>query len=373
MSVKTDKTDIKLDSVTKRYDGNVIVDKLSLEVRSGQFLSILGPSGCGKTTTLRMIGGFIEPDEGSVYIDGADVTAQSPAQRSTSMVFQDYALFPHMTVRQNIGFGLKMQGISKVESNERVEEALRMVGLEGYGERKPSKLSGGQRQRIALARSLVMRPVVLLLDEPLGALDAQIRKQMQLELKNIQKSLGQTFVYVTHDQEEAMTMSDLVAIMRDGIIEQLGTPEEVYDSPASLFVAKFIGDCATIDGKCISENGDFTCTSLGEIKGRITAEAFTGDAVVCLRPENVLFTKATDGKPNKDYSFTATLERKVFKGLNTWMAANCNNQQFICEVTGKSPLNEGDEILVSFNSNDALVVPYQDYNHSSGKSEEGIS
>lgn len=348
--------DVHLDQVTKRYEGRTIVDRLSLSIERGAFLSILGPSGCGKTTTLRMIGGFITPDEGSVWIGGRDVTDLPPSKRSTSMVFQDYALFPHMTVAENIGFGLRMQGVKKSEARERVGQALRMVGLEGYDARKPSQLSGGQRQRIALARLLVLRPTILLLDEPLGALDAQIRKQMQFELKQLQTSLGQTFVYVTHDQEEAMTMSDQVAIMRGGVIEQLGAPDYVYDNPKTLFVAQFLGECSAIAGRC-GAGGEFASDSIGKLQGRITGAPFSGPAVLCLRPENVLFAPRDEEPRGRDFSFPAVISRRVFKGLNTWLCADCGGERIVSEVTGKTALREGDPVWLSFNAQDALIVP----------------
>jgi len=357
-----EKLDMCLQDVKKSYDGHVVVDNMNLSVKKGQFLSILGPSGCGKTTTLRMIGGFILPDEGRVLIDGADVTGLPPSARNTSMVFQDYALFPHMTVYDNIGFGLKMQGVMRKKADERILQALSMVGLEGYEKRKPSQLSGGQRQRIALARSLVLHPVVLLLDEPLGALDAQIRKQMQIELKQIQIKLGQTFVYVTHDQEEAMTMSDVVAIMRNGILEQLGTPEEVYDSPASTFVATFLGECTTIPGMCSDANGTFVNSSLGKIQGRIPAKQFTGSAVLCIRPENVFLSADTKSLPKGDYYFTAVVTQKIFKGLNTRISVNCGGETILSDVIGKSSLQPGDSVTLSFFAKDALVLPMQDKN-----------
>ena len=353
MSVETD---VRLDRITKRYEGKTVVDHLDLTVEKGEFLSILGPSGCGKTTTLRMIGGFITPDEGSVFISGEDVTSLPPAKRSTSMVFQDYALFPHMTVEDNIGFGLKMQGVKKDEAKSRIADSLRLVGLEGFGKRKPAQLSGGQRQRIALARSLVLRPTILLLDEPLGALDAQIRRQMQLELKQLQTSLGQTFVYVTHDQEEAMTMSDRVAIMRGGILEQAGTPQDVYDNPHTLFVAGFLGECSKLPGVC-RENGDFASPTLGRLSGRITGKPFSGKAVLCVRPEHVAFLPKGAAVPEGAFSFSATVRQSVFKGLSTWLSADCVGETLISSVTGRSPLVPGEEITAVFSAANAVLVP----------------
>lgn len=352
-----EKIDVCLQGVKKVYNGHTVVENMNLSVKKGQFLSILGPSGCGKTTTLRMIGGFIRPDEGRVLIEGTDVTMLPPSMRNTSMVFQDYALFPHMTVYDNIGFGLKMKGTERKEAKERTIQALKMVGLEGYGDRKPSQLSGGQRQRIALARSLVLHPVVLLLDEPLGALDARIRKQMQIELKQIQMKLGQTFVYVTHDQEEAMTMSDIVAIMNNGVLEQLGTPEQVYDSPTSLFVATFLGECTTVSGTCSDTNGTFVSKALGKIQGRITCKEFVGPAVLCIRPENVMISTDKKPMPQADYSFSGTVTQKVFKGLNTRINVDCGGDTILSDVIGKSDLIPGDSVTLSFSAQNALVLP----------------
>ncbi|HBH42073.1 MAG TPA: spermidine/putrescine ABC transporter ATP-binding protein, partial [Rhizobiales bacterium] len=232
---------VVLDQVVKHFGSMVAVDRLSLEIRRGEFFSMLGPSGCGKTTTLRMIGGFETPSEGMVRIDGQDVTDVPAYKRDVNTVFQSYGLFPHLSVYDNVAFGLRRRKVEAKEIERRVTEALELVNLAGYGKRRRSQLSGGQQQRVALARALVNRPQVLLLDEPLGALDLKLRKQMQLELKRIQKEVGITFVFVTHDQEEAMTISDRIAVMNKGHIEQLGPPEEVYERPATLFVAEFLG------------------------------------------------------------------------------------------------------------------------------------
>lgn len=243
--------DVELYHIVKRYGEVTALHDLTLQVRTGEFLTLLGPSGCGKTTTLRIIGGFEAVTRGEVRIKGKTVTTDPPYRRDTSMVFQDYALFPHKTVGENIAFGLKMRGVKKRERYRRVKEMLDLINLPDIMERKPDQLSGGQRQRVALARSLVLQPSVLLLDEPLGALDAEIRKQMQLELKNLQKRLNMTFIYVTHDQEEAMVMSDRIAVLRDGYLEQLGTPAEIYDQPRTKFVARFVGKCNLWEGKVL--------------------------------------------------------------------------------------------------------------------------
>jgi spermidine/putrescine transport system ATP-binding protein len=248
--------DVRLERVTKKFGDFTAVDDLSLEIKPGEFFSLLGPSGCGKTTTLRMIGGFEEVTSGTVYLGDEDVTDLPPFKRATNTVFQNYALFPHLTVFENIAFGLRRRKTPTNEIRHQVAFMLKLVELPGYEQRKPNQLSGGQQQRVALARALVNNPRVLLLDEPLGALDLKLRKQMQVELKRIQSEIGITFIFVTHDQEEAMTMSDRIAVMRDGHIEQLGAPEELYERPTSDFVAGFLGVSNLLDAEVAGrENG----------------------------------------------------------------------------------------------------------------------
>ncbi|MFL5796410.1 MAG: ABC transporter ATP-binding protein [Actinomycetota bacterium] len=239
---------VRLEGVVKRFGPVTAVDGVDLEVRPGEFFSLLGPSGSGKTSSLRMIAGFEYPTEGRIHLGGHDVTDLPPYQRDVNTVFQDYALFPHMTVRENVEYGLRVRKVPRDDRREQAREALRMVRLEGYDERKPTQLSGGQRQRVALARALVNSPSVLLLDEPLGALDLKLRQQMQIELKAIQHDIGLTFLYVTHDQEEALTMSDRLGVMNAGRIEQVGTPAEVYEQPATGFVAGFVGVSNVLSG-----------------------------------------------------------------------------------------------------------------------------
>ncbi|HER34462.1 MAG TPA: ABC transporter ATP-binding protein, partial [Halothiobacillaceae bacterium] len=290
---------VELVNVTKRFPGPggapggevLAVDDVTLQIQDGEFYSLLGPSGCGKTTSLRMIAGFEHPTEGEVYIHGKPMGLTPAYQRNTNMVFQSYALFPHMNIERNVGFGLEMKKVSKEEIRQRVGEALDMVRLSGYGPRKPNQLSGGQQQRVALARALVNRPEVLLLDEPLGALDLKLRKEMQLELKNLQKEVGITFVYVTHDQEEALTMSDRIAVMHQGRALQVGSPTEIYERPSCRFVADFIGETNFLNG-VVEEQGDgVVCVVVG---GRLrvlaeTDETFPRGAQVtaAVRPEKI--------------------------------------------------------------------------------------
>jgi putative spermidine/putrescine transport system ATP-binding protein len=246
--------DVSVAGIRKSYGDVVAVDTVDLTVGDGEFFTLLGPSGSGKTTTLRIIAGFEQPDTGRVTLGGEDITNQPPYSRDVNTVFQDYALFPHMTVAENVGYGLKVKGVGRAARRTQVEEVLRMVRLDAYGERKPVQLSGGQRQRVALARSIVNRPKVLLLDEPLGALDLKLRQEMQVFLKSLQRELGMTFLYVTHDQEEALTMSDHVAVFNEGKIEQVGSPSEVYEHPSTEFVAGFVGTSNILerDGKRFS-------------------------------------------------------------------------------------------------------------------------
>jgi putative spermidine/putrescine transport system ATP-binding protein len=239
--------DVRVEGARKTYGEVVAVDDVDLDVADGEFFTLLGPSGSGKTTTLRIIAGFEQPDTGRVILGGEDITRSPPYARDVNTVFQDYALFPHMTVADNIGYGLKVKGVPRGGRRDQVADVLRMVRLEGYGDRKPVQLSGGQRQRVALARSIVNRPKVLLLDEPLGALDLKLRQEMQIFLKTLQQDLGMTFLYVTHDQEEALTMSDHVAVFNEGRIEQVGTPSEIYERPATEFVAGFVGTSNILD------------------------------------------------------------------------------------------------------------------------------
>ncbi len=282
--------DVRLDRVTKRFGSFTAVDELSLEVPEGEFFSLLGPSGCGKTTTLRMIGGFEEVTSGTISLGDEDVTDLPPFKRATNTVFQNYALFPHLTVFENIAFGLRRRKTPIGEIRRQVASMLKLVELPGYEERRPNQVSGGQQQRVALARALINNPRVLLLDEPLGALDLKLRKQMQVELKRIQSEIGITFIFVTHDQEEAMTMSDRIAVMRAGRIEQLGAPEELYERPRSEFVAGFLGVSNLLDGDVAERDGELVQIRLANgVIIRAPAAATNGATKVRvgIRPEKL--------------------------------------------------------------------------------------
>jgi len=292
-------TAIALTGVSKTFSGHTAVNDVSIEIAEGEFFSMLGPSGCGKTTTLRMIAGFETPDSGSVILEGNDVTNVSANRRPVNMVFQQYALFPHMTIYDNVAFGLRMRRVPRAEHRERVTELLRIVDLEGYEKRKPRQLSGGQQQRVALARALVNRPAALLLDEPLGALDVKLRKTMQLELKRIQHELGTTFVYVTHDQDEALAMSDRIAVMNRGQVEQLGSPREIYEHPTTAFVADFIGSLNALDVQVDEIVGEYAVARFGEGERVVFPSSRVGQgstARVAVRPEHVrVGDEQTDG------------------------------------------------------------------------------
>jgi len=282
---------IELVSLTKSYGSQLVLKGIDLTIESGEFFSLLGPSGCGKTTTLRLIGGFEQNESGAVLIDGVDIAGVAPEKRPVNTVFQSYALFPHMDVADNVGFGLRFQDCTKDERHRRVREALELVRLGEYANRKPHQLSGGQQQRVALARALVLRPRVLLLDEPLGALDAKLRRALQFELKELHREVGITFVYVTHDQEEALTMSDRLAVMREGEIEQVGPPQDVYDLPESTYVADFLG-LANLLPASVSQSG--TVELLGRSLAAPTCE-IRGACTVFARPERLKVVAPGEG------------------------------------------------------------------------------
>ena len=315
-------SDVRLENLTKSFKDVVAVDDISLTIEEGEFFSLLGPSGCGKTTTLRMIGGFEEPSTGSVYLGDTEVSGLPPYKRNVNTVFQSYALFPHLSVEENVAYGLKRKKVEKGEIKSRVADILKLVDLEGYGGRRSSQLSGGQQQRVALARALVNRPAVLLLDEPLGALDLKLRKQMQLELKRIQTEVGITFVYVTHDQEEAMTMSDRLAVMNAGKFEQIGAPQEVYELPATSFVAGFLGASNLLQGEIERVDGPVAEVRLAA-GGTVALPAERlpvdrGAVSVGVRPEKIEIRKAggaeVEGASN---SIDATVLISTYTGVST--------------------------------------------------------
>jgi spermidine/putrescine transport system ATP-binding protein len=314
---------VTLRGVTKRFGDFVAVRSMDLDIPRGQFFTMLGPSGCGKTTTLRMVAGFEEPSEGTVLLDGDDVTGLPPFRRATNTVFQSYALFPHMSVEKNVAFGLERQSVSREEVRSRVAEELERVGLSSEAKRKPRQLSGGQQQRVALARALVNRPAVLLLDEPLGALDLKLRKQLQVELKRIQQDVGITFVYVTHDQEEALTMSDRIAVMNRGVVEQLDDPEEIYERPSTTFVAGFIGVSNLMPGEVVSSS-----TGVAELRldagptVRVGAgEASVGErAHAVVRPEKLQLHGANGAADGTRPSVEGQVESSLYLGTATQVA-----------------------------------------------------
>src|SRR5436305_6249500 len=310
---------IALEGVSKGFGETRAVQHVTVAIGEGEFFSLLGPSGCGKTTTLRMIAGFEVPDEGRIVLQGTDVTSVSANRRKVNMVFQQYALFPHMSIYDNVAFGLKVKRVPRSEHSKRVHEMLRVVELEGLERRRTRQLSGGQQQRVALARALVNRPAALLLDEPLGALDVKLRKQMQLELKRIQSELGTTFVYVTHDQEEALAMSDRIAVMNGGRVEQIGSPREIYEHPRTAFVADFIGSLNALDVKVDELVGGFAVSRIGEHERIIVP---VGDGVrpgdtlrIAVRPERIQI--AADGGPpsNGGSRLDGTIEKIVYLGM----------------------------------------------------------
>jgi spermidine/putrescine transport system ATP-binding protein len=346
--------DVRLVGVTKQFDDVMAVDDLSLDVESGSFFALLGPSGCGKTTTLRMIGGFEQPTEGQIYLADREVSGLPAYKRDVNTVFQSYALFPHLSVFENVAFGLRRKAVRGDTLRGRVEEMLKIVGLQGMGRRKPRQLSGGQQQRVALARALVNKPQVLLLDEPLGALDLKLRKQMQLELKAIQHDVGITFIHVTHDQEEAMTMADKIAVMNQGRIEQLGTPTELYETPASAYVAGFLGVSNLIAGTVTGadsvrlHNGTDVRVPAAVLGGR------TGQVAVGIRPEKI---ELGNGQPN---SLAGKVVEQAYVGVATQYIVDTDAGRLTVYRQNASPgLNgaaPGEELTLSWSPDSTFVV-----------------
>jgi spermidine/putrescine transport system ATP-binding protein len=361
-------SDIRLDGVVKRFGETLAVDRLTLEIERGSFYALLGPSGCGKTTTLRMIGGFEDPTDGTVYLGGSDVTDLPPYKRDVNTVFQSYALFPHLDVERNVAFGLERRKLSRDEVRRRVDEALDMTQLHGLGKRKPAQLSGGQQQRVALARALVNRPRALLLDEPLGALDLRLRKQLQIELKRIQREVGITFVHVTHDQEEAMTMADEIAVMNEGRIEQAGSATELYETPRTEFVASFLGDCNLIDGalgRRDASNADFETHDGAHLRvasGRIDP-SLNGAAVrVGVRPEKLTLLPAEVGAPAGANVLRGRIEIASFLGTAIqYVVHTAGGEEFTAieqNRLGQGPdsLGPGREVLLAWDPAHSILV-----------------
>ena len=312
---------IILEAVTKRFGNVEAVKSVSLEIGEGEFFSLLGPSGCGKTTSLRMIGGFEQPDQGRILLRGVDVTAVPPNHRNVNMVFQHYALFPHMSIRDNIAFGMRLKRVDKAEQRERVAEMLCIVSLEGLEKRKPGQLSGGQQQRVALARALVNRPAALLLDEPLGAVDVNLRKQMQLELKRIQSELGTTFVYVTHDQEEALAMSDRIAVMNGGVVEQIAPPRELYERPVTSFCADFIGSLNALEFRVDDVDGRQLVAHVSTTE-RLVVEAGNGfkpgdELKLAVRPERIRIDPSGRPAPEEGSRLEGVVAEVIYLGSLT--------------------------------------------------------
>ena len=381
-------------------EGEAVLDNISLEISKGEFITLLGSSGCGKTTTLRIIAGLEQPDAGSVWLDGREVTGLEPNQRNVNTVFQNYALFPHMNVAENIGYGLKLKKVPKSEIRKKVSQMLELVQLEGYEKRKPSELSGGQKQRVAIARALVNNPKVLLLDEPLGALDLQLRRAMQIELKHLQKKLGITFIYITHDQEEAINMSDRIAVMRDGRIEQIGTPDEIYNHPKTSYVATFVGNANILHGVAESIQGENAIVKIGNDKVIVKLETSQQDTkdtgakhhltagenvTLAVRSENILLQEAaaigdtgTDNGDTVDISVAggisdihdtnsisglqATVTEKNFAGgqLRVTLKLSDGTQLIASRYGIDASVAEGQTVRCSFLPTDAVLVDRED-------------
>jgi spermidine/putrescine transport system ATP-binding protein len=348
---------IELRGVSKRYRDTVALQPLDLEIRDGEFFCLLGPSGCGKTTTLNLIGGFVQVSGGEIWIEGKRADRTPPYKRNVNTVFQNYALFPHLSVRDNVGFGLKMARIGRRDAAPRIQESLQLVGLEEHADRFPAQLSGGQQQRVAVARALVNRPAVLLLDEPLGALDLKLRKRLQIELAQIHQEVGTTFVFVTHDQEEAMAMADRIAVMNEGRIEQIGTPEEIYRRPASRFVADFIGESNFLevergsDGRVVARDGSLVACSPPPGEWR--------RATLMIRPEAV---QVIAGNGHRE-GLAGTVVRSSFLGSFTRIAVQCDTAgaQIMAALQGgaASQLSENATATVTWSPQDAVVLDPQ--------------
>ena len=369
---------LELKNIKKSFtEGEAVLDDISLVISQGEFITLLGSSGCGKTTTLRIIAGLEQPDEGSVWLDGREVTGLEPNQRDVNTVFQNYALFPHMNVAENIGYGLKLKKVPKAEIKKKVSRMLELVQLEGYEKRKPSELSGGQKQRVAIARALVNNPKVLLLDEPLGALDLQLRRAMQIELKHLQKKLGITFIYITHDQEEAINMSDRIAVMKGGRIEQMGTPDEIYNHPKTSYVATFVGNANILHGVVESVQGETAVVKIGNDKvavdlGTDQQNAGTGrypaageKVTLAVRSENVQLEETMTSEnlagrtDDRDKAMERVSDRYNVENISGLQAAVTEKNFAGGQLRVTLKLNDGTELIASRYGIDASVTEGQ--------------
>ena len=347
---------ITLEGVEKRFGNNHVVKNMNLEIAEGEFLTLLGPSGCGKTTTLRMIAGFEEASSGIIKVEGERIEDKEPFQRNVNTVFQNYALFPHMTVAANVGYGLRLQKKDKADIRTRVEKLLELVQLEGYGKRMPAELSGGQKQRVAIARALAVQPKVLLLDEPLGALDLQLRRQMQFELKRLPQPLGRTFIYITHDQEDALNMSSRIAVMRDGRFEQIGTPAEVYDHPRTAYVARFVGTANILRGT-VKRSGPVTCIETPAgcacAAAQGTPPAAGSTASLAVRSEQVQFSTdlSADGMDG------VIREKNFAGGMLRIVLELAGGQQLVASRHGIDlPAQPGQQVKITWQPDHAVLV-----------------
>ncbi len=361
--------DVRLVDVVKKFGDQVAVDGISLEVRDGEFFSLLGPSGCGKTTTLRMIGGFEEPTSGLIELQGQDVTWLPPFKRNVNTVFQNYALFPHLSIFENVAFGLRRKGVKSSELKSRVTEMLQLVELPGFEARKPNQISGGQAQRVALARALINRPAVLLLDEPLGALDLKLRKQMQVELKRIQQEVGITFIYVTHDQEEAMTMSDRIAVMNRGHYEQLGEPEVLYERPSTRFVAGFLGVSNLLPARIAGGDDRYASAVLrDDTPIRVPRALVNGSTAVSIgvRPEKIRLLELTADAPAGHNRLTGVVRDASYLGVSTQYLVDARGgsltvyEQNVERATRAELWSRGDEVQMTWSPDHSFVVPEGD-------------